>query len=227
MSIGHNNPPAKLELREKKQGLLPEIENWLDGQRVENEDQMAAVDDLTLTVKTLTKEFDAEKEVEYRPHKAACDAVVAEYKPDLKDLDDWVKGLNAINGAFKIQLAAAKKAEADEARREAQEAARLAQIAQEQADYGNLDERRHADEQAAAAREIERNAQALAKEKPKGLRTTKRTRVTNYKALINHIARSDKDAVAAFCDIWAANYYRENKEVIDGCFDLVAETKAV
>ncbi len=221
----HNNPPAKFALRDELATLKVEMINWLDGQRVENVEQMADVDALIATTKDLDKRFKAEKEAEYRPHKTAGDAVVADYKPDLDSLSGWIKGLLAITGAFKIEQARIKQAEANAARDKAQEAARLAQIEDQQADYGNLAEREVADQAAFDSREAERHAQAVAKEKPGGLRTTKGVEVDDYKRLINHIAIHDRPAVMAFCDDWARSKYRTQKIVAPGA-KLVSKTAA-
>lgn len=207
--IGHNNPPDALEeVRTKWADTILEVENWLDGAAVETEAQMKAVDALLADIKTARTDAEDGKEAEYRPHKAACDAVVTRWKPLLEDLDRMKKGLASAVTAFKNKLAAEKEAERRKAYEEAEAKRRAAEEALRAADMANLDERRKADELAAAAREAERAAQAAKNDKVKGLRTVTRYEITDPKALVNWIARNDRDTMAAFIEECARRYSR-------------------
>jgi hypothetical protein len=148
---GHNNPPDAIdEIRAQFADTLSEVENWLDGGAVENEGQMRAIDALLASVKEARTAADNGKEAEYRPHKLACDLVVARWKPLLDDLDRMKKGLAAAVTAFKNRLAAEKEAERRRAYEEFEAKRREAMAAQRAADMANLEERRRADELAAA-----------------------------------------------------------------------------
>lgn len=215
--IGHNNPPDPIdEVRAKFADTILEVENWLDGAAVENEAQMKAVDALLASVKEARTAAEDAKELEYRPHKAACDAVVARWKPLLEDLDRMKKGLAAAVTAFKNKLAAEKEAERRKAWEEAEAKRKAAEEAQRIADMANLDERRKADELAAEAREAERMAQAAKKDTVKGLRTYYVPEITDPKACINWIAQNDKSAVMAFMEDYVARKTREGVRGIGG-----------
>jgi hypothetical protein len=207
--IGHNNPPDAIdEIKAAYAETIAEVESWLDGAAVENEGQMKAVDVLLAAVKDARTAAEERKEAEYRPHKAACDAVVTRWKPLLEDLDRMKKGLAAAVTAFKNKLAAEKEAERRRAYEEAEAKRRAAEEAQRAADMANLDERRKADALAAEAREAERAAQAAKKDTVKGLRTVTRYEITDHKALLHWIARNDKDAVRDFIEEWARKEHK-------------------
>ena len=125
--IGGNHPPEPIDPMEAIQAhyddTFSEVANWLDGSPVENEAQMKAVDALLASVKDAEKDAKAAKEDEYRPHKAAGDAVIARWKPFLDDLDRQKKCLAATVDAFKRKLAA-EKAEAEDATESAEPAAK-------------------------------------------------------------------------------------------------------
>ncbi len=214
-AIGHNQPPPDpASIKSEYSDLILEVENWLDGYAVETEDQMKSVDALLKGVKDAEKEAKAAKETAYRPHKEAGDAVVAEWKPLLDDFGRMKSGLTTIVGKFKTRLAAEKAAEARRLRDEADNKAREAGAAKNQADMGNIEERREADDLAARAREMERAAQAV--EKVTGLRTFTVPGIVDPKACINWIVRNDKPAVMEFMEGYVARAVREGRRDIDG-----------
>jgi hypothetical protein len=225
--IGHNNPPDAIdEIREKFADTLSEVENWLDGGAVENEGQMKAVDALLAAVKEARTAAEEGKEAEYRPHKAACDAVVARWKPVLEDLDRMKKGLAAAVTAFKNKLAAEKEAERRRAYEEAEAKRREAEAAQRAADMANLEERRRADELAAQAREAERAAQAAKKDTVKGLRTYHVPEIVDGTALARWIWVNDRPAMQEFLTAYVERKTREGVRGIAGV-EVRTEKRAV
>lgn len=225
--IGHNNPPDPIdEIRAKFADTILEVENWLDGSPVENEGQMKAVDALLASVKEAESAAKAAKEDEYRPHKAACDAVISRWKPVLDDLDRMKKGLAAAVTAFKNKLAAEKEAEKRRAYEEAEAKRRAAEEAQRTADMADLEARRRADELAAEAREAERQAQAARDDKVKGLRTYTIPEIVDPRACINWIAQNDKPALLAFMEEYVARKTREGVRGIGGV-EVRTEKRAI
>lgn len=199
--IGHNNPPDPIEvIQSAYDAVFSEVANWLDGSPVENEGQMREVDKLLASVKEAEKEAVAGKEDEYRPHKAACDAVVARWKPFLDDLSLQKKGLAAAVEGFKRKLAEAKEAErrakeaaASEAMRKAEEAARAANLA-------DLEAQR----EASAAIDAARAAQQAAKdvETVKGLRTFTVRDIVDGVACARWIWTNDRPAIMDFMEAY-------------------------
>lgn len=207
----HNSPPDPIDEALAPFGdFISEAENWLDGTAVENESQMKAVDDLTKQLKTAKKAVEAAEESEAKPFYDQWKAAKARYKPTLDDLDRMVKGLVAAVDAFKRKLAAEKEAARKEAERLAWEATRAAQEAARQADATNIEAQREAAAAIAAAEEAQRLASAAAKDTVKGMRTVTRYEITDHRALLNWIAKNDRDAITAFIE----DYARKEHKVI-------------
>lgn len=209
MTIGHNNPPDVLD-----DALAPfadaisEAEAWLDGSPVENKGQMQAVDALIKSIKQAKKAVEGAEESEAKPIYDQWKAAKARFKPTLDDLDRITKGLVAAVDGYKRKLAA-EQAEAErQARAEAERKMREAKEAAMQANAADLDAQRQADALRAAAEQAAKDARAIASESVKGLRTETLFEVTDYRALINWIARNDKDAIVAFCDEWARKNHK-------------------
>lgn len=208
----HNNPPDPIDEALAPFGdFISEAENWLDGAAVENERQMKAVDDLTKQLKAAKKAVEAAEESEAKPFYDQWKAAKARYKPTLDDLDRMVKGLVAAVDGFKRKLAAEKaeaerkaREEADRAMREAQEAARAAAAT-------DIEAQRTAAAAQAAAEEAQRIAAAASKDTVKGMRTVTRYEITDHRALLNWIARNDREAITAFIEEWARRNHKENQ----------------
>jgi hypothetical protein len=212
----HNNPPDPIDEALAPFGdFISEAENWLDGTSVENEGQMKAVDDLTKQLKAAKKAVEAAEESEAKPFYDQWKAAKARFKPTLDDLDRRVKGLVAAVDVFKRKLAAEKEAARKEAERLAWEATRAAQEAARQADASNIAAQREAAAAIAAAEEAQRLAAAAAKDTVKGMRTVTRYEITDHRALLNWIARNDRDAVTAFIEDWARRNHKQH-DAADG-----------
>lgn len=205
----HNNPPDPIDEALAPFGdVITEAEGWLDGTAVETEGQMKAVDALIKEMKAAKKAVEAAEESEAKPIYDAWKAAKERYKPTLTDLDRIVKGLVATVDAFKRKLAAEKEAARKEAERLAWEETRKAQEAARLAAANDIEAQRAAAEQAAAAEAAQKAAQAAKADTVKGLRTVTRHEVTDYRALINWIARNDKDAMREFVDEWARRNHK-------------------
>jgi hypothetical protein len=213
-AIGHNNPPDPMEIiQSEHDGLFVEVANWLDGTPVENEGQMKAVDNLLASVKDVEKEAKDAKEDEYRPHKAACDAVVERWKPFLADLERMKKGLAKTVEDFKRKLAEEREAERRAKEREAREAMERARIAAALASAADLEAQR----EAAAAADAARAAVLAAKEVEtvKGLRTFTVREVTDYTACARWVWVNDPEPLRTFLD----EYVKRAPRVPDGAIE--------
>lgn len=210
-TIGHNNPPDPIdEATAPFDAILCEAQNWADGQTVENEAQMKAVDALIKEVKRASKEVGAARDASTKPLHEAWKAEVARWKPTLDDLDRIVKCLVAAVDPFKRKLAEEKAAKeraaweaANKARREAEEAAARANAA-------DLEAQRSLEAARQAAIEAENAAKAQAKDGVKGMRTVSRYQITDYRDALHWIARNDKDAVTAFVEEYVRRNHKGN-----------------
>lgn len=210
---GHNNPPSPIDDALAPFGdAIAEAESWLDGQAVTTEGQMKAVDALTKEIKAAKKAVEAAEESEAKPIYDAWKTAKARYKPTLDDLDRITKGLVAAVDAFKRKLAAEKEEARRKAEAEAWEKTRAAREAAAQADASNIEAMRAAAQAEAEAKEAQRLASLAGKDTVKGMRTVTRYEITDGRALINWIARNDRDAMAAFIEEWARRNHKEKPE---------------
>ncbi len=213
---GHNQPPEDPKIDPVAEALkeyvdtMAEADNWLDGEKVETEAQMDAVDAILKTIrKAGTAMGKAEKAYVGPRHKAWQDAKALWAKP-ITDLKNQKTGLAKLVSDFKIKLA-----------KEKEEAARLARIAAKKleddakaaiaaADKGNIEEVREAEAKVEDAKIAKQESSAANKDTVKGLRTVHHHAVDDYKAAINWIATNDKDAIRAFVDEYAKRNHRDS-----------------
>jgi len=209
----HNNPPDPIDEALAAFGdAITEAEGWLDGKAVETEGQMKAVDALTKELKAAKKAVEAAEESEAKPFYDQWKAAKARYKPTLDDLDRMVKGLVAAVDGFKRKLAA-EKAEAErKAREEAARKMREAEEAARAAAANDIESQRIAAAAQAEAEAAQRAAAQASKDTVKGLRTVTRYEITDHRALLNWIARNDREAVTAFIEEWARCNHKETAQ---------------
>jgi type IV secretory pathway VirB10-like protein len=224
-AIGHNNPPDPID-----EALAPycdhieEAQNWLDGEPVQTEDQMRAVDALAQTLKDAKRDVDAARKAATDPLHKAWKAEVARWKPTEDDLNRLVKGLAACVEPLKLRIAAEKDAakraaweEAQRVKREAEAAARAAEDA-----ASNIDAMREADAAKARALEAEKAAQAASRDRQTGLRTVTETVVIDPVKLARHLWEHDRAAQLEF----QADRARKLKLDIPGVVERHSEKRA-
>jgi hypothetical protein len=213
--IGHNGPPCPIEEALAPFGdALSEAELWLDGERVEDAGQMAAVDHLIASVKAAIKATKAGDEAEAKPLYDAWKAAKARWKPAADDLERIKTGLIAAVDTFKRAEAEKVAAAERKARAEATAARQAAENAMRQADVANIEATRAAAEAMRVADEAQRQANAAAAQKVKGLRSVMRYTVADTRAALHWIARQDKPAIEAFVAEYARKHHRD--AIIDG-----------
>jgi len=202
--IGHNNPPSPIETTIAPfSDAIEEAQNWLDGERVENEDQMNAVDAILKDVRSAGTALAAAQKEATAPLHDAWKAEIALWKPAADDLEAMKKGLAALVGDFKKKLAAEKEAARQAAWAESQRLEREARQAAETADAANIEEQREAAAKMAEAQAAKQAASAAQKDTVKGLRTVTHHNVEDMRGLVNWIATNDKPAMASFADEYA------------------------
>ena len=208
-TIGHNNPPDPIDEALAPYGdAIDEVQNWLDGEPIENEDQLKATDALLKTIKQALKDLNTARDESTRPLHEAWKAEVARWKPTQDDLDRMIKGLIACQDPFKRKLAAEKEAQrraaweaAEKAKREAEDAARAAQAS-------DIEVQREAARKAEEAQRAAEEASARQKDKVKGMRTVHRYEIEDHRAALHWIARNNRDAVTAFVEEYVAKNHK-------------------
>ena len=214
-NIGHNNPPDPIDEALAPYGdAIEEAQNWLDGEPIQNEDQLKATDVLLKTIKGALKDLNAARDQSTKPLHEAWKAEVARWKPTQDDLDRMIKGLIACQDPFKRKLAAEKEAQrraaweaAEKAKREAEEAARAAQTS-------DIEAQREAAKKAEEAQRAAEEASSRQKDKVKGMRTVHRYEIEDHRTALHWIARNDRDAMTAFIEAYVAKNHKGYK--IDG-----------
>jgi len=202
-TIGHNNPPDPIDTALAPFGdAIEEAQNWLDGELIENEEQLRATDELLKTIKTAIKELNAARDDATKPLHEAWKAEVARWKPTQDDLERISKGIVAAQDPFKRALAAKKEAEkraaweaAEKARKEAEEAAFSAKAS-------DIAAQREAAEKAALAQRAAEEASAKSKDKVKGMRTVRKYEIEDHRAALHWIAQNDRAAMTAFIETY-------------------------
>lgn len=212
---GHNNPPSAINdaidaITSAYADTIDEAQNWLDGELVDNEDQLKAVEVLTKDIKSAIKDLEEARKKETAPlHKAWQDGN-AKFKPTAEDFERIKKALIAAVAPFKKKLAdekEAKKRAAYEAQRAAEnEAVKLAAAAE--ANASDLEVQREADEAKKRAQHVKKQASAANTETVKGMRTVHHFEIQDMRALINWIAKNDKPSFAAFATQYAKDNHR-------------------
>ena len=212
LAIGGNNPPDPIDEALAPYGdAIEEAQNWLDGEPIQNEEQLKATDALLKTIKGALKDLNTARDESTKPLHEAWKSEVARWKPTQDDLDRIIKGLVACQDPFKRALAAQKEAEkraaweaAEKARREAEEAARAAKA------Y-DIAAQREAAEKAALAQRAAEEASAKQKDKVKGMRTVHRYEIEDHRAALHWIAQNDRDAMTAFIEAYVAKNHKDTE----------------
>lgn len=215
-TIGHNNPPDPIdEACAPFADVIAEASNWLDGSKVTTEAQMLAVDTLIKGMKSARKAVDDARDAVTQPLNAAWKAEIARWKPTQDDLDLQVKGLVALVDGFKRHLAAEKEAARKAAWELAEAARREAEALVASADLSNIEDQREAKAAILAAEIARAEASVAQKDKVRGLRTVTKYEVTDHRALLNWIAKNDRDAITAFIDEYARTNHKTTKAGAD------------
>lgn len=205
----HNNPPDPLdEALAPYSDAIEEAENWLDGSPVESEAQMKAVDAIIKEMRAAKSDLAKAKKSATAPLHDAWKAEVARWKPTEEDIERRLKGLAAVVDPFKRKLAEEKEAAKRKAYEEARAKERAAEEAAATANAASYEEQVEADRLKAEAMKAKEAASAANKDKVKGLRTVTKYEITDHRALLNWIARNDRDAVTAFIEEWARRNHK-------------------
>lgn len=225
---GGNNPPPPTPLeqaREELADLVLESENWLDGKEIENQAQADAVAKLLDEARKAERRFDGYRKAEKEPHDRAAKAVDAAWKPLLTDAKRIVEIAKAAQTDWLIAQDKAKRERELAAQREAEEKAAAARKLAQEAD-GSLAAARARDAAIEEAERAEAMARKAAADKAgaKGdgmartisLRTTWRSVVEDRRALLNHVAAADPDALTGFLEEWAARAVRAGARELPG-----------
>lgn len=206
----HNNPPSVQALvLEPFADAIAEAQNWLDGEPVQSEAQMNAVDELIKQVRKAKTTLEAARKKAVAPLNDAVKAENAAWKAVQEPIEITLTALVEIVKDFKAKIAA-EKAAAAQAEAEAARQAEQAAIEAARAAHGSGDAEKHK-----AAMEAEKVAKAAKREaskadsaaQVKGMRTVTKHEIEDMGALINWIAKNDRAALIEFATEYARRHH--------------------
>lgn len=208
-AIGHNGAPDPIDvITSPFEDARAEAETWLDGQKVETEGQMAAVDELRGAMRQWRLGLERGQKDATAPLHDAYKRECERWKPTITDAKMIEDGLVSLVAGFKAKLAAEKEA----ARKAAWDAAEIARKDAEalaaKADAGNIEDQRAAMLAREAADLARAQATVAQKDAVKGMRTATRYEIIDHRALLNYIAKNFRDDVTAFVDDWARKNHK-------------------
>jgi hypothetical protein len=208
-TIGHNNPPDPIDsITAPYDDARAEVENWADGGKVETEGQMQSVDALRKDMRAWRLALEAGQKEATAPLHTAYKTELDRWKPTIEDAKRLEGCLVSMVDGFKRKLAAEKEVARKAAWQAAEDARREAVAKVAAASAPNIEAQREAQEALDAASDARAKASKAQKDVVPGMRTVTRYDVTDYKALINWIARNQKDAMTAFVDEWARKNHK-------------------
>ena len=198
--IGGNFPPEDPidEAIAPYSDYISEAENWLDGQKVETEAQMKAVDVILKEIRSAASDLAKAEKLATAPFYDAWKGEIARWKPKKEDLARIKKVLVALVNDFKKKLAAEKSEAVRQANLEAEAKRRAAIAAMRQADATDITSQREAEAARLEWEASEKAAQAAKKDTVKGLRKVSRFEIDDHRAALHWIAKNDKQAVTDF-----------------------------
>jgi hypothetical protein len=200
LGIGGNNPPASEAMALHVEDLFKLVSDTTAGAEVSTDEQEAALDNLLDDVRQARKDAEAKRVEEKEPHLEAGRAVDAAWKPITTRCDAAADEIKRLLTPYRVAKQAAKDAAAAKARQEAEERSEAARQAHLAAD--TLEARYEAETAIKSAAKLATVAKKIDRE-PTGLRTRQVAVVTDYRALLLHIANTDKPALDAFLEEYA------------------------
>jgi hypothetical protein len=215
--------------------LYAEAENWLDGEPIGNADQAEKVTLLIASLEKASKEAEAQRAAEKKPHWDAGKAVDAAWSPVKDKLEKALRTAKRAMTPWLEALQAEQRRRADEARREAEAAEeRLRAQKIEARERGALADEDVTEALEADAKEAARAAARLSKETPVvrsggktlALRDVWLVNVTDHAALLKHYKATAPDLLKAWLFEQAQKDVRSGARHLPGC-SIWSEKKAV
>ena len=207
--IGHNGAPDPIDtITAPFEDDRTEAESWLDGKRVENEGQMQAVDELRGSMRKWRLGLERGQKDATAPLHDAWKREGERWKPTIADAKLIEDGLIALVDGFKRALAAEKEAARKAAWEAAETARKEAEAKIATADAANIDAQREARAAMEAADLARAQAAAAQKDTVKGMRSVTKYEITDHRALLNWIAKNDRDAITAFIEDYARKEHK-------------------
>ena len=199
--IGGNAPPPVEAMGLHIEDLFALVSGTVAA-TVTTDEQEAALDELLDDVRQARKDADEQRVLEKRPHDDAGKAVQAAWKPLLDRCDKAAEAIKTALTPYRTARQAAKDEAARIAREEAAAKLEQAQAALRQSD--DLEERFAAEEALEQAGKLTAQANRIDRSAT-GLRTKQVADVTDRRALLEYVMKTDPEALGE----WLAEYARK------------------
>ena len=208
--MGHNSPPDQIdECVAPYADVIAEAENWADGELVEDEGQMNAVDALIKSLRGYNSDLAKAQKSATAPLHDAWKAEIARWKPTVDDAKNLQKCLVAACAPFKAKLAAEKEAAKRAAFDEAERKRKEAEAAAAKVNEADIDAQREASRLAQEAQDAAAAATKANKDSVKGMRKVTKFEVIDMRQLVNWIAINRKEQLAAFATEFASKNHAD------------------
>lgn len=232
-TIGHNNPPTPFdELVSEAGDVYGECENWLDGSKIETEEQAGAVADLINMIRDVSKRFESNRKAEKQPFIDAGKEVDDRHRTAIKPLDTALDMLKKVLTEWQVKKDAEIRAAQEQARKEAEEAQRKAIEAMQ--NRNTLEDAQEAERIAEEAKQAEIAAKMAEKKtanakgefgRATSLRTTYTAEVTDYREAARWLWQHNAQDFHDLIDKLANQAVRKGQRDIPGI--KVIESKTV
>jgi len=206
---GNNAPPVPTPfdlVAENVSDVYLEAKHWLDGAAVSSQAEADAIALLLDMARKAEKAADDLRVAEKKPHDDAAKAVQVKFKPLLDKTALVTRSCKDALTPWLERVEAAKRASAEEARREADAKKAAAEAEVRRAQSAGMEARERAEQQlrdakdagAAASRAEKSTAQAKGGARAVGLRTSYRPELTDAREAARHYWTARREALEAF-----------------------------
>lgn len=221
--IGHNGGPDPIdEINAEFEADRIEAENWTDGTPVENEAQMAVVDQVRKRAREWRLALERGQKSATAPLYDAYMTEQKRWKPTIEDAKRIEGALVAAVDGYKRRLAAEKEEARRKAEDEAWAARRAAEAAARAANAADLEAQRAAAEAQRQAEEAQRRVAAASKDKVTGLKSYDVTEVLDGTAYARWLWQNDRAPLVA----WMEEHARRCKHHVPGVVETRQERRA-
>lgn len=210
---GHNNPPADATFGMHIDDLFTMLSDTLAGTTVDSDEKEAAIDALMDDFRKASKDADAARKVEKKPHDDAAKEVQTRWTPIIAKADRGVTACKDALTPYRVEKQRIADAAATKAREEAAAKEKAAQDALRQSD--DLEAKFQAEQELEQAKKLSAVANRIDRA-PTGLRTYWEAELTDKGAALRHYLKTQPDEFADLIQTLADRDARANRPPVPG-----------
>lgn len=211
--IGHNAPPADATFGMHIDDLFTMLSDTLAGTAVDTDEKEAAIDDLMDEFRKASKDADAARKVEKKPHDDAAKEVQTRWTPIIAKADRGVTACKDALTPYRVEKQRIADAAAAKAREEAAAKEKAAQDALRQSE--DLEAKFQAEQELKQAKKLSDVANRIDRA-PTGLRTYWEAELTDKGAALRHYLKTQPDEFSDLIQTLADRDARANRPPVPG-----------